>query len=208
MAGAPSPIPLRFQRSELEAKADLSPEGQQALAQIGHPEKLIAHLVEGGHVRDAVNALTLLLPHRQTVWWACLSARLIPDLDRRGNDMAAIAAAEAWVQTGSADHAARAGELALAGNRDAAPAWVAMAAYWSGPTIAPRGSQAVPPPPHLPGVAARSAMLLLMQEKGLADRINHGDLLGIGRELMLGGNGGTAQVALRSRLSEPVAGVR
>lgn len=203
MAAAPMSIPLRFQRSEIEAKADLTPEGKAMLAQIGHPERLMNALVEAGNARDAIYALALMLPHRQAVWWACLCVRLLPDLDRRKQDLAAVVMAERWVQGGAGGDAENAGDLANACDPDFGPAWVATAAYWSGPSIAPRGQQAVPPAPHLPGVATRIALLLLAQDPSLAGRVGFADWLGIGLELMSGGNGTKAQGALRDRLAEP-----
>lgn len=202
MASSTASIPLRFQRAELEAKADLTPGGKAMLERIAHPERLIAALVEAGNARDAVYALALMLPHRQAVWWACLAVRLLPDLDRRRQDLAAVTAAERWVQGGSGADAEQAGDLANLCDPDFAPAWVATAAYWSGPSIAPRGQQAVPPAPHLPGVATRIALLLLAQEPALAGRIAFDDWLAIGMALMGGGNGSQAQAELRGRLTE------
>ncbi|MFC0206670.1 DUF6931 family protein [Novosphingobium soli] len=202
MASSPLSIPLRFQRSELEAKADLTAAGKGMLGRIGHPEKLVTALVENGNARDAIYALAMMLPHRQAVWWACLAARVVPDLERRSQDLAAVAAAERWVQGGGAGDAERAGEIANACDPDFAPAWVATAAYWAGPSIAPRGQQAVPPAPHLPGVAARIALLLLAHEPALAGRIAFADWLPVGLALMAGGNGAQAQAELRGRLAE------
>jgi hypothetical protein len=202
MASSSASIPLRFQRAELEAKADLTPEGRALLARIAHPEKLVAALVEASLARDAIHALAMILPHRQAVWWACLAVRLLPDLERRKADLAAVTAAERWVQGGSGADAERAGEFAQACDRDFAPSWVATAAYWSGPSIAPRGQQAVAPAPHLPGVAGRIALLLLPLEPGLVGRVAFADWLAIGLELMAGGNGGQAQSELRGRLTD------
>lgn len=202
MAAQSVSIPLRFQRAELDAKADLTAEGKALLARIGHPERLIGALVEAGNRRDAIYALALMLPHRQAVWWVCLAARVLPGLERRAPDLAAVAGAERWVQTGSGSDAERAGELANACDPDFGPAWVATAAYWSGPSLAPRGQQVVPPAPHLPGVAARIALLLLVQEPALAGRIVFEDWLAIGLALMGGGNGSQAQAELRGRLSD------
>lgn len=198
----PVSVPFRFQRAELEAKADLTPEGRAILGRIGHPEKLVAALVDAGQTRDAVHVLALILPHRQAVWWACLAVRLLPDLDRRKQDFAAVTVAERWVQGGSGADAEMAGEIANACDPDFAPAWVATAAFWSGPSIAPRGQQAVLPPSYLPGVATRVALLLLAQDPALAGRYVFADWLAIGLALMAGGNGAQAQADLRSRLTE------
>jgi hypothetical protein len=203
MTAPATSIPLRFQRAELEAKADLTPEGKVLLARIGHPERLVAALVDTGNARDAIHALTLMLPHRQAVWWACLALRLLPDLERRKPDLAALTVAERWVQGGSGSDAERAGELAQDCDPDLASTWVATAAYWSGPSIAPRGQQAVQPAPHLAGVAARIALLMLSQDPAFQGRIAFADWLAIGLALMAGGNGGQAQADLQARLTEP-----
>jgi len=201
-SGTPA-IPLRFQRSELDAKADLTDAGRKLLREIGHPERFVQALVEAGNRRDAVYALAMILPHRHAVWWACLAARLMPDLDRRKPDMAAVAGAERWVQGGMPADARAAGGRANACDPDFAPAWVATAAFWAGPSLAPRGQQDVPPAPHLTGVATRIVFLLLSQEPALVGRIAFEDWLDIGLDLMRGGNGSEAQAQLRSRLSEP-----
>ncbi len=192
-------IPLRFQRAELEAKADLTPEGLLCLQQAAHPERMIRTLIEAGNARDALYALAMMLPHRQAVWWACLAARTLPDLAARPADLAAVDIAERWVQSASAADAEQAGALADA-STDTAPGWVAMAAFWAGPSLAPRGQQPVPPAPHLPGVAVRTALLLLTFEPSLNGRATLADWLDIGVALMNGENGRQAQATVRDRL--------
>ncbi|MFC3174562.1 DUF6931 family protein [Novosphingobium bradum] len=204
MATAPA-IPLRFQRAEFESKADLSPQGRAVLAANPHPTRLIEALGAAKLDRDAVHALALMLPHRQVVWWGCLAARLLPDLDRRKTDLAAIAAAEAWTQNPAPAQAEQAAQAADQADRDLGPAWVATAAGWAGPSLAPRGQSAVPPPPHLPGTAVRTALVLLMLEPALQGRVSHADWLELGLALMRGENGSAAQGQLRRRLFEPAA---
>jgi hypothetical protein len=202
MATSPISIPLRFQRAELEAKADLGPEGRAMLAEIGHPEKLVRALADGGHARDAIHALVLILPHRHAVWWGCMAARVLPGIEKRRSDLAALVAAERWVQSGAPADAEAAGAAAEAANRDLALAWVATAAFWSGPSIAPRGLQPVPPAPHLAGVATRIALQLLVIEPALQGRIAFADFLPLGMALLSGGNGAEVQAALRERVAD------
>jgi hypothetical protein len=193
-------IPMRFQRSELELKADLTPAGLLCLSQAGHPERMVHALIETGNARDALYALVMMLPHRQSVWWACLAARTLPDLAKRPADLAAVDIAERWVQSAAAADAEQAGAIATASNSGTAPGWVAMAAFWAGPSLAPRGQQPVPPAPHLPGVAVRTALLLLTFEPSLDGRATLGDWLEIGVALMNGENGRQAQAMVRDRL--------
>lgn len=201
MATPPS-IALRYQRSEMELKAALSPAGQACLADARGPQDLFAALTLLPDARDSVHALALILPHRQVVWWACLAARLLPDLGQRGPDLAAVEQAEAWVQSAAPQDAERAAELANSCNLDRAPGWAAMAAGWSGPSLAPRGLQAVPPAPHLPGIAARTALILLLYEPTLARRLDMADLREIGIALMQGDLGRKAQAAVAERLRQ------
>ena len=200
MASAPA-IALRFQRAELEHKADLSAAGMACLLLAAGPRELVTALQASSDPRDAVYALAMMLPHRQAVWWACLGLRLLPDLAARPAELAAVEVAEAWVQSVSQSDAERAGVLADACDLGKAAGWTAMAAYWSGSSLAPRGQQAVPPAPHLPGIAARTALLLLAYEPALAGRVRLADLLAIGVDLMHGDAGRAAQTTVRARLS-------
>lgn len=193
-------IPLRFQRAELEQKADLTPEGLALLACVLRPDQLVESMRAAGNVRDALYALALILPHRQAVWWACLAVRLLPDLATRPADLAAVEAAERWVQSVAAGDAEQAGALTEACDLGRAPGWAAMAAFWAGPSIAPRGQQPVAPAQHLPGVATRTALLLLDHEPSLEGRGGLADWLQIGVALMKGDNGRQAQANIRSKL--------
>ena len=197
----PQVIPLRFQRSELRDKADLSPAGLATLATVPGPQELIAGLRAMPDPHDAVSALAIMLPKRQAVWWACLAVRLVPDLSARPDELAAVEGAESWVQTQAQDDCDRAFALSQALPVDAAGGWAAMAAYWSGGSIAPRGQAAVPPAPHLPGIAARTALIFTFHDKAVARRIGYADLLAIGMELMHGELGRRAQAAARERLA-------
>ena len=197
----PQIIPLRFQRSELRDKADLSPAGLTTLATVPGPQELIAALRAMPDTHDAVSALAIMLPRRQSVWWACLAVRLIPDLAGRADELAAVEVAESWVQSQAQEDCERAFELSQALPVEAAGGWAAMAAYWSGGSIAPRGQAAVPPAPHLPGIAARTALIFTHHDRAVSGRISYADLLAIGMELMHGELGRRAQAAARERLA-------
>lgn len=198
---APATIALRFQRAELEAKADLSAEATGLLGAVPQPTQFLDALLQGGHHADALRALALMLPHRQTVWWACLCVRLLPDLASRPAELAAIEVAERWVQTSSTADSEQAGLLAERCDTGRAPAWAATAAYWAGPSIAPRGQQPVVPAPHLPGVATRAALILLSFDPAFAGRLTSADCLDIGMSLLRGENGRQVQLAVQSRLA-------
>jgi hypothetical protein len=200
MAAANAPA-LRFQRAELREKADLSATAIGLLNKAPGPVELVTGLGELDDPFDAIKALVQILPHRQSVWWACLALRLLPDLAQRKVELAAVESAETWVQTSDPAAALRAGTAAEACDSGEAAYWAAMAAYWSGPSIAPPDQHAVPPAPHLPGVAVRTALLLVQSDPILAHRVNFADLLKIGLALMNGDLGRDAQAQLRTRLA-------
>ena len=200
MASAPA-IPLRFQRQELQLHAGLSPAGLAALSVVTGPQDMVAALAKSGEHADAIAALAMMLPRRQAVWWSCLAVRLIPDLGSRPAELFAVEAAEAWVQSQRAEDTERAQGAADLCPIDAAATYTAMAAFWCGPSLAPRGQQPVPPAAHLPAVAVRAAMTLTLIDKSLGGRLVAADLLAIGTALMHGDLGRTAQGELRERLA-------
>jgi hypothetical protein len=192
MASA-SPVALRFRRSELHEHARLSDAAIAVLDECAQPAEFVLALVEKQLTDDAVHALAMLLPHRQSVWWACLCARLLPDLEKRKPELAAVEAAEKWVQSQAPGDAEQAGKAASKADRAKAPAWVAQGANWCGPSLAPRGQPEVPPSPFLPGVATRSALTLLGFDPAFAKAVPLAQWLPIGLALMAGENGKEAQ---------------
>jgi len=199
--GQPTAIPLRFQRQELQLHAGLSAAGLAALPAVAGPQDLVVALTQTGAHGDAIAALAMMLPRRQSVWWSCLAVRLIPDLSARPAELFAVEAAEAWVHGQRPEDAERAQGAAEFCAPDAAATWAATAAFWCGPSLAPRGQQPVPPAAHLPGVAVRAAMTLTLIEPAVAGRLAAADLLTIGTALMHGDLGRGAQAEVAGRLA-------
>lgn len=200
MASA-SPVALRFRRSELHEHARLSEAAIAVLDDSAQPAEFIHALVEKQLTDDAVHALAMLLPHRQSVWWASLCVRLLPGLDKRPTDLAAVDAAEKWVQSQAPGDAEAAGKAANKADRGKAPAWVAQGANWCGPSLAPRGQPEVPPSPFLPGVATRSALTLLGYDPAFGRAVPLAEWLPIGLALMAGENGKEAQGQVKQGLA-------
>ncbi len=200
MASA-SPVALRFRRSELHEHARLSEAAIAVLDECAQPAEFIDALVAKQLTGDAVNALAMVLPHRQSVWWACMCLRLLPDLDKRPADLAAVEAAEKWVQSQAPGDADAAGKAANKADRAKAAAWVAQGAHWCGPSLAPRGQAEVPPSPFLPGVATRSALMLLSYDPAFGRAVPLAEWLPIGLALMAGENGKEAQGLVKQGLA-------
>ena len=123
------------------------------------PEAL--DLLEGaGFLLEATRLLAYALPKREAVWWACMCAAHtapadLPDADRRARE-----AAEDWVRQQGDKPRRAAWSLAEASGFGSPEAWTAVAAFWSGDSMAPEGQPAVPPAPHLAGAAVAGAVAL------------------------------------------------
>ncbi len=111
-------------------------------------------------LNPAVQFLAFALPPREAVWWACLCARdqlrePVPEAL-----LAAVAAAEAWVRKPAEELRRAAMTCAQATDMKSPAAWAAMAAFWSGGSLAPENLPEVAAPPHLLGSAVASAIML------------------------------------------------
>jgi hypothetical protein len=146
--------------AEVCKRFPLTPEGAKLLKPELTPQKFLDALTGGQHFLDAVRFLAHALPKREAVWWACVCARQVADGKDPAPYKAALTAAEKWVSDPNEDNrratmpAAEAAELAT-------PAGcAAMAAFWSGGSLAPPQNPVVPPADHLTGHGAASSILL------------------------------------------------
>lgn len=113
-----------------------------------------------GRMIEAARIAAYALPKREAVWWACMCARATPDMKATPEDQVALDAAESWVRTPE-EKARRAAMAAAEKARfSSAEAWAAVAAFWSGGSLAPEGQPAVPPAEHLTGSAIAGAVML------------------------------------------------
>lgn len=121
------------------------------------PEAFLA-LESKGFLLEAARLLALALPRRQAVWWACMCALHTAPADLAEPHRKAREAAELWVrQQTDADRRA-AMRLAEQVGFDSPEAWAAVAAFWSGDSLAPEDGPKAPPPPHLAGLAVGGAV--------------------------------------------------
>lgn len=107
---------------------------------------------------DAVSFCAHLLPRREAVWWGCACVRTL--YDTLPDQAAGLDAAEAWVREPDAEHRQAAQDVGMRGPQDNPMAWLALAAAWSGGTVAISPTKSVAAPPHLTAQAARVAVLL------------------------------------------------
>jgi hypothetical protein len=120
----------------------------------------IEALTAAGRPADAARLAAHALPKREAVWWACMCARAAPDPAVTADDIAALEAAERWVRRPEEPARRGAMEAAQRTSFRSTEAWAAVAAFWSGGSMAPEGQPVVPPADHLTGVAVAGAVVL------------------------------------------------
>src|SRR5215510_2858278 len=117
-------------------------------------------MVEKAQFVDAVRYLANALLQREAVWWACIAARAALGSAKRPTDLDSVTAAEAWVYKPTEENRRAAMTKAQATQFDTPCAWAAVAAFWSGGSMAPPDVPVVPPPPFLIGRAVSGAVML------------------------------------------------
>jgi hypothetical protein len=165
----------------------LEPASKELLAQ----DMAVPHFVEllSSHEQylDALRLVAHALAKRSSVEWACRCVRLVSGDDLSPVEAAAIKAAEDWVADPSEERRRQAGSAADAA-KQVPGGWAAMAAFWSGGSMAPPQVPVVPPGPTLTAHAAGGAVMLAAvarQPEKAPEKYMR--FLEIGRELM--GNG-------------------
>ena len=118
-------------------------------------------VLEGaGFLVEAARLVAHALPRREAVWWACMCARHTAGPAGDGADARAVAAAEAWVRKPTDENRRAAMDLAREAGFQSAQAWSAVAAFWTGDSMAPLEAPKVPPEPHFVGLAVAGAVTL------------------------------------------------
>ncbi|HKJ18514.1 MAG TPA: hypothetical protein VJ984_14265 [Xanthomonadales bacterium] len=109
----------------------LEPESAEFLDSDIRPEAFIKALSDADQLTDAVKVMTRALPVREAVWWACVCARQMVALTEDDVELAAVAAAEAWVFKPSEKNREQAFELVKQKGSNGAGSMCALAATFS-----------------------------------------------------------------------------
>jgi hypothetical protein len=145
---------------EVTKALSLAPEAKALLRPQAPVPEFLGALVGAGLMNDAVAVMAQALPKREAVWWACVAARTLVDAETPAPVIAALEAAEAWVYKPTEELRRAAMERAQATAFDHPGVWAAVAAFWSGGSMAPPNVPAVPPAEHLTGLAVSGAVNL------------------------------------------------
>lgn len=177
------------QAAEIVALAGLG-EGANAVDAGLDPADFLDQLARRGLFVDAVRFLAHALPKREAVWWACLCAResLAPDAPAAA--VAALQAAERWVYGPGEENRREAMARAEAAKFDGPASWAAVAAFWSGGSMAPPEAPVVPPGDTLTAAAvAGSVLLAAVQREPQLAADKYRRFLGFGLDIADGGSG-------------------
>lgn len=146
--------------AEICRQVQLGDEAQALLSDGMTPAEFLDLLTKQGHDADAARFLAHALPKREAVWWACLCARASLATDAKPALLDALKAAEAWVYKPVEENRRAAMARAEAVGFESPASWAAVAAFWSGGSMAPPDAPAVPPGEALTGVAVAGAVIL------------------------------------------------
>ena len=119
---------------------------------------------------DAISFCAYLLPRREAVWWACQCVSGLAPQPPGGTEPAAHRAAEAWVRDPEEEQRQAALREGLSADPARAATWLALAAGWSGGSMAAPELPAVPPPPQMTARAVRAAVFTAIAGVGAAAR--------------------------------------
>lgn len=145
--------------AEICARVDLSKEAKAFLVSDLSPQGFLSLLMEAEAIGDAVRFLAFALPVREGVWWACTVAHN-QAVEQKESEAACIRSAARWVYD-STDANRRACIMAAeSSNFEGGAAYAALAAFWSGGSLAPEGMPEAPADPSLGHIGVGASVLL------------------------------------------------
>ena len=151
---------LRRDLDPIMAMAEFDAAATALLRGCADSEAGLDRLQAAGELISATRLGAFALPRREAVWWASMCAVHTAPPGQAEIEVKAREAAELWVR--QQDDASRrtAMQLARQAGFGVPESWVAVAAFWSGDSMAPLGQPVVPPAAHLPGTAVAGAVAL------------------------------------------------
>ena len=128
----------------LRPRVGLSTDAATVLTDCTLVADALQRLAAGGFLVEATRLVAHALPKREAVWWACMCAFHTAPPDLPETDRLARETAENWVRQQTDKLRREAMGKAEAGDFATPEAWAAVAAFWSGDSMAPEGQAAVP----------------------------------------------------------------
>src|SRR5262245_38242706 len=132
----------------ISAVAELGDEAQALLRDDLAAREYLGVLTEKELLPDAIKFLAHALPKREAVWWAWVCARRATATPPP-KIKAALDATEKWIAQPSEEHRHAAMKAAEAAEFKTPAGCAGLAAFFSGPSLAPPGHPQVPPEEYL-----------------------------------------------------------
>ena len=156
-----TPNKLSGELSRVLPHLQLDAESMPALAGCDNSLEALDRLEQAGLLIEATRLVAHALPAREAVWWACACSRhTAPSGAHPAVETTIRDAAEEWVRRPTDEHRRTAMKQAETAGFGSAEAWAAVAAFWSGDSMAPPEAPKVPPQPHFTGLAVAGAVAL------------------------------------------------
>lgn len=147
--------------ADLADVAGVGDEGKKLLQPQHKPHEYLSALTGAGQHPEAVRVLAHALPRREGVWWAWATAKRASGAEPAAPIKAALDATERWIAQPTEDNRRNAMARAEAIGFDTPAGCAALAAFLSGPTLAPPHiEQAVPPPEYGAAKAIAGAIIM------------------------------------------------
>lgn len=156
----------RVKWTEAGQVTDLS-ESEEAAREA--PEAYFASLRDAGRLSDATFFLGRALPRHETVAWAARTVRDLSNPQTKRQDADALKAALLWVQDPSEPRRRAAYDAAMAATDKSAEQMAALAAFFSGGSMAPEGCEPVQAPMEAAGAFAAGAVMIAAARTGDMD---------------------------------------
>jgi hypothetical protein len=174
--------------AEICRDLDLQDPARRLLSPDLTPRQFFERLVEQQEYADAVRFLAHALPKRLAVWWGCLCVWHVYRLEPPESVAAALDAALAWVLDPSEEHRRAAEAPAMVAELKSPAGCLAMAACWSGGSMAPPDLPVVPTPPDLTARLVGGAVLLAAAQRAPRLDAFYQQFLALGRDVARGKN--------------------
>jgi hypothetical protein len=147
--------------AEICGASELSDEALTLLADRQVPKEYVELLMEQELYPDAVRFLAHALPKREAVWWAWVCARRAAGEEPPDDIQAVLEATRQWIAEPTDGHRRAAMELAEQVGFDKPAGSAALAAFFSGESLAPADvEQPVPPGEYMAAKAITGCILL------------------------------------------------
>lgn len=145
--------------TSLSGVAELSPKAMALVSPEAQPLDFLNLLVTQKLFPDAVRFLAHALPKREAVWWAWVCAKRSAGSNPPPLVQAALAATEKWIAQPTEDNRRAAMAAAKEAGFGVAAGCAGLAAFFSGPSLAPPDAHPVPPGEYLTAKAVAGAVI-------------------------------------------------